>query len=69
MSTPGARPPGRRAFGQRNIAVRLVFLVVFLVAVLAFHASGSTLVFLRVARLVLVVAIIGGLGMWRRSRR
>lgn len=46
--------------------IRLALLVLALVAVSVFHASGNTLLLLRAARIVLVVLIVLGAGMTRR---
>ena len=52
-------------FGRRSLYVRLAFTAVLLIAVLGFHAHGSTLAVLRVARIVLVVAV----ACWARAAR
>jgi hypothetical protein len=57
---------GRR--GRVYIAVRLVLVVAFLVAVFAFHAHGTTLVILQVARVALLVAVLGTAWLARRRR-
>jgi hypothetical protein len=48
--------------------IRLGFLVVLLVAVFAFHVSGTTLVVIRIVRIALVAALVVMLG-WFRTRR
>jgi hypothetical protein len=48
--------------------LRLAFLMVILIAAFAFHASGSTLVIMRVARIVLVAVVLAGMGLLRRRR-
>jgi len=54
---------------RRYMWWRLAFIVVILVAVFAFHAHGSTLADLRIARIVVVVALLAGGGLLSRSRR
>lgn len=48
--------------------IRFAFLAALLVAVLVFHASGTTLVVMRVARYVLIVLLVLGAGLIRRRR-
>jgi hypothetical protein len=54
---------------RRLIYVRLAFLVVALVAVLAFHVSGTTLVIFRVVKWVLVAAVLIVLARIRARRQ
>lgn len=49
--------------------IRLGLLAVLLVATFVFHIRGTTLVELRIARLVLLVALVGGFGLISRRRR
>lgn len=53
---------------RRLLAVRVALLVVLLVATYAFHISGTTLVELRIVRLVIFVALVVGVG-WLARRR
>jgi hypothetical protein len=58
--------------GQRwrlFLAARVLLLVVFLVAVFAFHAHGTTLAVLQVARVGLLVVLLGSGWAARRRRR
>ena len=57
---------GRR--GRVYLAIRLVLVVAFLVAVFAFHAHGTTLVILQVARVALLAAVLGTAWLARRRR-
>jgi len=50
------------------LAVRLALLVAFLIAVFAFHAHGTTLEILQVARVALLVALLGTAWLARRRR-
>jgi hypothetical protein len=55
---------------SRNMMlIRFGFVGVLLVATFVFHLSGTALVELRIARLVLLVALVGGLGLISRRRR
>ncbi|MCL2419342.1 MAG: hypothetical protein FWD04_08620 [Conexibacteraceae bacterium] len=59
-------------FGGRSrklMLIRLGFLGVLLVVTFVFHVSGTTLVELRIARLVLLVALVVGFGLVSRRRR
>jgi len=63
----GRRTPQAR---RRMLWIRLGLITVFLVAVFLLHVSGTTLVIVRVVRIVLLVGVIvvfRGLGM-RRQR-
>ena len=51
------------------ILIRLGFLGVLLVVTFVFHVSGTALVELRIARLVLLVALVVGFGLISRRRR
>jgi hypothetical protein len=62
----GSRGNGRWRF---FLAVRVLLLVVFLVAVFAFHAHGTTLDVLQVARVLLLVTLLGSGWAARRRRR
>ena len=56
--------------GSRKLMlIRFGLLGVLLVATLVFHVSGTTLVELRIARLVLLVALVAGFGLVSRRRR
>jgi hypothetical protein len=58
--------------GGRSRTVMLLrfgFLGVLLLATFVFHLSGTALVELRIARLVLLVALVGGFAMISRRRR
>ena len=60
------------ALGGRSrklMAVRFAFLGVLLLVTFVFHVSGTALVELRIARLVLVLALVGGFGLVSRRRR
>ncbi len=59
------RRGGRRQF----LYVRLALLAVVLVAALAFHASGQTLVLVRVARYAVIAVLVLGAGAFQRRRR
>jgi Tfp pilus assembly protein PilW len=50
------------------VLVQVTLLLALLIATLAFHVSGTTLVELRIARLILVVAAVVGLGWFSRRR-
>jgi len=52
----------------RFVIVQVTLLVALLIATFAFHLSGTTLVELRIARLILVVAVVVGFG-WLSRRR
>lgn len=54
---------------RKLILIRLGFLGVLLVVTFVFHVSGTTLVELRIARLVLLVALVVGFGLISRRRR
>jgi len=51
------------------LLIRLALLAVLLIATFAFHASGTTLAELRIARFVLVIAVVAGFGFISRRRR
>jgi hypothetical protein len=57
----------RHGFG-RYMYIRIAFLIVLLVAVLVLHASGKTLVVIRVARYALVGLLVVGGGLLARRR-
>jgi hypothetical protein len=57
---------GRR--GKIFLAIRLGLLAVFLVAVLAFHAHGTTLDVLQGARFLVLIALVGSIVLARRRR-
>ena len=48
--------------------VQVTLLAALLIATFAFHVSGTTLVELRIARLILVVAAVVGFGWFSRRR-
>ncbi|HXO09690.1 MAG TPA: hypothetical protein VN880_16730 [Solirubrobacteraceae bacterium] len=50
------------------IPIQLALLAVLLAATFAFHITGTTLVELRIARLIVFVVIVVGLG-WSSRRR
>jgi hypothetical protein len=54
---------------RKLMVVRLLFLGVLLFVTFVFHVSGTALVELRIARLVLLVALVGGFGLISRRRR
>jgi hypothetical protein len=54
---------------RKLMLIRFGFLGVLLVVTVVFHVSGSTLVELRIARLVLLVALAVGVGLISRRRR
>ncbi len=58
-----------RGRSRKLMLIRVGFVSVLLVATFVFHVSGTALVELRTARLVLVVALVGGLGLISRRRR
>lgn len=58
------RPPRRNI--SRFVVLRLLLVVPLLVATLLLHLSGTDLVILKVARIVLVAALLGGLAYLRR---
>lgn len=58
----------RRQWFGRYMYIRLAFVIVLLVAVLVLHASGTTLVVLRVARIALVALLVLGGGALARRR-
>jgi hypothetical protein len=58
---------GRR--GKIFLAVRLGLLAVFLIAVFAFHAHGTTLEIIQGARFLVLIALVGSIILARRSRR
>jgi hypothetical protein len=57
---------GRR--GKIFLTIRLGLLAVFLVAVLAFHAHGTTLEVLQGARFLVLIALVGSIVLARRRR-
>jgi len=60
---------GRGGGGSRGLMlVRVALLVATLVAVLVLHANGTELVVLKVARIALVVAVLGAAGAGRARR-
>jgi hypothetical protein len=54
---------------RKLMLIRFGFLGVLLVATFVFHLSGTALVELRIARVVLLVALVGGFGLISRRRR
>jgi hypothetical protein len=50
------------------IPIQLALLAVLLAATFAFHITGTTLVELRIARLIVFVVIVVGLGWFPRRR-
>lgn len=54
---------------RKLLLIRLGLLGVLLVATFVFHVSGTTLVELRIARLVLLAALVAGVGWISRRRR
>jgi hypothetical protein len=59
-------------FGGRSrklMLIRFGLLGVLLVVTFVFHVSGTALVELRIARLVLLVALVAGFGLVSRRRR
>lgn len=58
----------RRNF-RRFVALRLMLVVPLLVATLLLHLSGTDLVILKVARIILVAALFGGLAYLRRRKQ
>ncbi len=57
------------ARSRKLMLIRLAFLGVLLVATFVFHVSGTALVELRIARLVLLVALVASVGLISRRRR
>lgn len=53
---------------RKLMLIRFVFLGVLLVATFVFHVSGTELVELRIARLVLLVALVAGVRVVSRRR-
>lgn len=51
------------------LLIRFGFLGVLLVVTYVFHVSGTALVELRIARLVLLVALVAGFGLISRRRK
>ena len=58
---------GRRG-GNQRLLIRFASLWVIIVAVLAFHARGSSLELLRVGRIVVVAVVVLGAGLVARRR-
>ncbi len=54
---------------RKLMLIRFGFLGVLLVVTFVFHVSGTALVELRIARLVLLVALVVGFGLISRRRR
>jgi hypothetical protein len=54
---------------RKLILIRLAFLAVLLVVTFVFHVRGTTLVELRIARLVLLAALVAGFTLISRRRR
>lgn len=54
---------------RKRMLIRFGFLGVLLVVTFVFHISGSALVEVRIARLVLLVALVAGFGVVSRRRR
>lgn len=54
---------------RKLILIRFGFLGVLLVVTFVFHVSGTALVELRIARLVLLVALVVGFALISRRRR
>lgn len=54
---------------RRLVALRLLLVVPLLIATLVLHLSGTDLVILRIARIVLLAALVGGLALLRGRRR
>ena len=59
---------GRRGRNQKLTYIRLASLVAVLVAAFAFHASGSTLAVVRIARIALVAVLVVGAGLIAQRR-
>jgi hypothetical protein len=60
---------GRGRHWRWFLGARIALIVVFLIAVFAFHAHGTTLAVIQVVRVVLLVALIGTAAAARRRRR
>jgi len=54
---------------RKLLLIRFAFLGVLLVLTFVFHVSGTALVELRIARLVLLVALVAGFGLVSSHRR
>jgi hypothetical protein len=54
---------------RKMMVIRFGFLGVLLVVTFVFHVSGTALVELRIARPVLLVALVAGVGVVSRRRR
>lgn len=54
---------------RRFVALRLLLVVPLLVATLLLHLSGTDLVILRIARIMLLAAVLGGLAYLRRRKQ
>lgn len=61
--------PRRRRNLRRFVALRLLLVVPLLVATLVLHLSGTDLVILKIARIILLAAVIGGLAYLRRRKQ
>ncbi len=59
-----------RSGGSRKLlAIRVAALAVLLLATFIFHVSGTTLVELKIARVVILIALVVGAGWYSRRRR
>jgi hypothetical protein len=54
---------------RKLMLIRFAFLGVVLVVTFVFHVSGTALVELRIAQLVLLLALVAGFGLISRRRR
>lgn len=54
---------------RRFVALRLLLIVPLLIATLVLHLSGTDLVILRIARIILLAALLGGLAYLRGRKR
>lgn len=64
---PGSSSPGSRS--RKLLLIRFGFLGVLLVVTFMFHVSGTLLVEIKIARLVLLAALVAGFGLISRHRR
>ena len=59
-----------RSGGSRKLlAIRVAALAVLLLATFIFHVSGTALVELKIARVVILIALVVGAGWYSRRRR
>lgn len=58
-----------RGRSRKLLLIRVGFLGVLLVVTYLFHVSGTALVEVRIARLVLLAVLVGGFGLIARRRR